>query len=84
MGTKFDVTHVKRKDIADAGKEKMKTGVFEEVGGGKYLAGSVEAITAEIHNYGGFNNFSATRGLWNEKLGLPKEELEAAIQRVAH
>lgn len=39
-------------------------------------------IAAAIYNYGGFNNFSATKGLWNKKLGLTDGDLEATLARV--
>jgi nucleoside-diphosphate-sugar epimerase len=39
-------------------------------------------IAAAIYNHGGFNNFSATKGLWNKRLRLPDGDLEATLARV--
>lgn len=41
-----------------------------------------EQITAAIYGKGGFNNFSKTKGLWNERLGLPKEDLEESLVKI--
>jgi NAD(P)-dependent dehydrogenase (short-subunit alcohol dehydrogenase family) len=40
------------------------------------------AIVAAIYGHGGFDNYSKTRGLWNEKLGLPKEDLDATLTKI--
>ena len=81
-GSEFTVTHIKGQDLWKDGMEKGKTGEFETVGGGRYLVGSVQMIMSEIYNRSGFNHFSQDRGLWNERLGLPKEDLEETIRSV--
>jgi uncharacterized protein YbjT (DUF2867 family) len=81
-GCKFDVTHVRGEEMWEEGKKKMSTGKFEETGGGQYMVGSVQMIQAEIYNRTGFNHFSESKGLWNRRLGLPKESLDETIRRV--
>jgi hypothetical protein len=50
---------------------------------GRPLSGiSFGVIVAAIYGHGGFNDFSKTRGLWNEKLGLPEEDLEASLAQI--
>lgn len=81
-GDKVEVTPAKRREVAELGKQKMATGKFIDVAGSQYLDGSGEAITAQIYNLDGHNNFSKNRGLWNDKLGLPRESLEETLRRV--
>lgn len=82
-GNKFEVTNITLEDLSRAGMEKLKSkDAFESQGGGQYAPGSVEVITALIHGYGGFNNFSKTQGLWNKRLGLPVEDLKETLERV--
>ncbi|KFY93550.1 hypothetical protein V500_03663 [Pseudogymnoascus sp. VKM F-4518 (FW-2643)] len=82
-GAKFDVEHKTTEELGKVALEKLRaqTG-FETSGDGEYPVGAVELITAAIYGYGGFNNFSNTRGLWNERLSLPEEELKTTLTRV--
>ena len=81
-GDKFKLTHVKGEEFWALGREQSKTGKFVTIGGGQYLVGSAEMIWAEIYNRSGFNQYSTKRGLWNEKLGLSKENFEETIRSV--
>ncbi|KAH6682679.1 hypothetical protein B0J14DRAFT_673066 [Halenospora varia] len=82
-GEKFDVTHAKAKDLGEAGLKMLKEGgEWVNRGGGEYKEGTVEVITAAIYGNGGFNNFSKTKGLWNERLGLAGEDLDRSVIRV--
>lgn len=82
-GAKFDVEHKTTEELGKVALEKLRaqTG-FETSGGGEYPIGTVEIITAAIYGHGGFNDFSKTKGLWNERLGLPEEELKTTLMRV--
>jgi nucleoside-diphosphate-sugar epimerase len=84
-GDKFEATHVKAEDVSKIGLHKLKsTSDFYNRGGGSYAVGSFEVIITAICGYGGFNNFSKTRGLWNQKLGLPEEDFEETMVQVVH
>lgn len=82
-GAKFDVEHKTTEELGKVALEKLRaqTG-FETRDDREYPAGAVQSITAAIYGYGGFNNFSKTRGLWNERLGLPEEEIKTTLTRV--
>ncbi|KAH7333436.1 hypothetical protein BKA65DRAFT_479980 [Rhexocercosporidium sp. MPI-PUGE-AT-0058] len=41
-----------------------------------------DTIVAGIYGYGELNNYSKTRGLWNERLGLPEHKLEESLKRI--
>ena len=81
-GSKVTVTPLNGEEIWKDGSEKMKSGEWEVIGGGKYRVGSVQMILAEIYNRSGFNHYSQKRGLWNKRLGLPEESLEETIRSV--
>lgn len=81
-GDKFAITPLNSEETWKDGREKLKTGEWEIIGGGRYMVGSVQMILTEIHNRSGFNHFSQKKGLWNKRLGLPEESLEETIQRV--
>lgn len=44
--------------------------------------GSSNAIVAAIYGHGGLNNYSKTRELWNERLGLPAEDFEEVLKEI--
>lgn len=81
-GDKFEVENTTAKDMTKVGLEKLKSGGMVPQGGSEYADGSVEVITAAIYGSGEFNNFSRTRGLWNDKLGLPEEDFEETMARI--
>lgn len=81
-GDKFKVVHAKADEISKLGLEKLKTPEFVVQDHGNYALGSFEVIMTAICGYGGFNNFSKTRGLWNGKLKLPEEDFEETMMRV--
>ena len=72
-GSKFEVTDGTREGLKKSGLGKMEAGD---------MSGVVEAISAQIFNLDGYNNYSQTKDLWNEKLGLPKEDLEVTLRDV--
>ncbi|ETN37491.1 uncharacterized protein HMPREF1541_07113 [Cyphellophora europaea CBS 101466] len=82
LGSKLEIQRVNGAQVAEAAREEMAKGEFENVAGSPYIKGTVDLITCEVFNLDGLNNFSATRGLWNDRLGLPKESLEDTIRRV--
>ena len=46
------------------------------------LGGTLGLIAAAIYGKGGLAHFSETNGLWNEKLGLPQEDLAQCVEAV--
>ncbi|PVH72225.1 NAD(P)-binding protein [Cadophora sp. DSE1049] len=54
------------------------------IGRGEGRAAHLNAIVAAIYGNGGLNNYSKTRGVWNEKLGLPEEELEDSLVKIVN
>lgn len=73
VGEKFEIEEAKVGELVSVGWEGLK------LEGGWY---GHEWITAALYGNGGVNNFSKTKGLWNERLGLPKEDLEASLKRI--
>lgn len=45
------------------------------------LLGTLSMIAGAIYGKGGLANFSKTKGLWNEPLRLPKEDLDGVVSR---
>lgn len=81
-GEKFEITNVIGEEVGKIGLEKLKTGKMESIGGGEYAVGTFEVVGAALYGYGGANNYSKTKGIWNENLGLPVESLEETVGRV--
>jgi uncharacterized protein YbjT (DUF2867 family) len=75
-GDKFVVTHSTKAELAKQALEMLKSWETSSLG---YPVGSLELITAAIYGNGGLNEFSKTKGLWNERLGLPKEDLKETV-----
>ena len=73
-GEKFEVTKMTTKDVRDEGYRNTENGNLD--------LGFPQVVTSAIYGYGGLNNFSANKGLANELLGLPKENLEETIAEV--
>ncbi|KAI9879479.1 MAG: hypothetical protein M1830_008438 [Pleopsidium flavum] len=71
-GRKWDVTRSTIKDLAASGHEKLRKGDIAN--------GAVETITAAIYGNGDVNDFGDITALYNEMLGLPKEDLDMVIK----
>ena len=82
MNTKLKLEHASRAEVAAHARKDLATGEVEYSTGSGYVKGSLGLITAEIYNVADINNYSRTRGLWNDLLGLPKESLEETIRSV--
>lgn len=82
MNTKLKLEHASRAEVAAEARKELATGEVEYSTGSGYVKGSLGLITAEIYNVDDINNYSRTRGLWNDRLGLPKESLEETIRGV--
>jgi len=72
-GEKFEVEQESTKGLGKRGLELLAKGD---------RIGSLHAICAAIYGNGGFNNYSKARGLWNEKLGLPKEDFDEILANI--
>ncbi|RDW72069.1 hypothetical protein BP5796_08103 [Coleophoma crateriformis] len=70
----IEVTEVKTDELGKAGVEKLASGDAQAA-----QMGGFEVITAAVYGFGGANNYSKNRGLWNQKLGLPQEDLRAVL-----
>lgn len=76
VGEKFQVTNASVEETWKAGMEKA-------AGGGEgQRDGVIATIHAGYYGKGNINHYSATRGLWNERLGLPKEDLDESIREI--
>jgi nucleoside-diphosphate-sugar epimerase len=75
-GEKFQVTGASVEATWKGGLEKAARG------GDGVRDGVIATIHAAYYGKGNVNNYSATRGLWNEKLGLPKEDLVETVKRI--
>lgn len=71
-GDKFEAEHKSVEETYDMGLEQLRNGSMK----------GISVITAVLYGKGGVNNFSKTRGLWNERLGLPVESLEGCLRGV--
>ena len=82
MGTKLKLEHVKSSEVAEAARKELAGGELEYSTGSAYVKGSIGLIGTQVYNLDDLNNYSRTRGLWNDRLGLPKESLEETVRRV--
>jgi hypothetical protein len=82
MGAKLTIERVQSSEMAASARQELATGEVEYSTGSAYVKGSIGLIACQIYNMDGFNNFSQTRGLWNDRLGLPKESLEETVREV--
>lgn len=74
IGQKFEV---KEGDVQELGRKGLESAKRE---GGR--AGVLDTITATFYGNGKLNDYSKTRGLWNERLGLPVEGLEETLAKI--
>lgn len=82
-GDKFAVTHATRAALVKTGQESYSKAIAEgNTGDGDYVPGAMEMITAQILDNDGLNKYSKRRGLWNDKLGLPKEDLKTVLTQI--
>ena len=70
-GDKFSVSHSTVEDLWQSGAAQVKAG--QPLGVMGMLAGT-------IYGRGGLANYSATKGLWNERIGLAQENLEEFLK----
>ena len=70
-GEKFEISHGTVEGLWQDGATQVKEG---------QLLGTLAMLAGAIYGKGGLANFSVTKGLWNEKLGLPQEDLDAFIK----
>jgi len=81
-GDKFAVQHLEAGELSRRSLLKMKSpeshGLVEDA---KYDSIEFGVILAAIYGSGRFNNYSKTRELWNERLGLPREDVEESLRR---
>lgn len=82
MGTKIEREHVRSSEVAEVARRELATGEMEYSTGSGYAKGSISLIACQVYNMDGLNNYSETQGLWNDRLGLPRESLEETVQRV--
>ena len=82
-GETFAITRATSKGLAEHGLQLLQE-IKEKgwSGPGSYPPGAIEVITAGIHGYGGFNQFSQTKGLWNKALDLPDDNLEGTLRSI--
>ncbi|OLN84427.1 Isoflavone reductase-like protein IRL 3 [Colletotrichum chlorophyti] len=70
-GDKFTVSHGTVEELWQSGAAKVKDG---------QPFGALGMIAGAIYGKGGLANFSATKGLWNDKLGLPQEDPDEFVR----
>jgi uncharacterized protein YbjT (DUF2867 family) len=84
-GDQFAVTGKTKAELVKHGLEVVKRAGGKVDGSDKeYTAATLGLITAAIYGHGGFNDYSKTKGLWNKRLGLPKEDLKATVARIVN
>ncbi|KAJ0328718.1 hypothetical protein COL922a_013119 [Colletotrichum nupharicola] len=71
-GEKFDISHGSVEELWQTGAAQVRDG---------QPLGALGLIAGAVYGKGGLAQYSAKRGLWNEKLGLPEEDLEEFLKR---
>lgn len=66
-GDKFAVSHSTVAELRKDGLQKLEAG---------QAAGILALIASAFYGEGGLANYSATKGLWNDRLDVPQENLE--------
>jgi nucleoside-diphosphate-sugar epimerase len=82
LGKKMEIERVASSEVAEKARRDLATGEIEKIGVGYYPKGAVGLIACQLYNMDGLNNYSKTKGLWNERLGLEEEDLEDTVRRV--
>jgi hypothetical protein len=81
-GEKFAVEYAETKELERIGLDILQNPRKAREKKGPYKNLMAETTVTAIYGNGGFNNFSKTRGLWNERLGLPVEHMEESLKTV--
>lgn len=82
-GDKFEVIHSTAKSITDDGIAAYDSGKARIGDQGLETANaSGNIITGAFYGNGNLNNYSRSPGLWNERLGLPQEDIETTLRAV--
>lgn len=69
----------KKFTISNSTVEQLWAGGAEKIDAGQPM-GVLDMVAGAIYGKGGLVHYSATRGLWNEKLGLPQEDLDESVK----
>ncbi|KAJ9156320.1 NAD(P)-binding domain [Pleurostoma richardsiae] len=72
-GEKFKVSQGTVEGLWQDGAAKVKEG---------QPLGALAQIAGAVYGKGGLGHFSATKGLWNERLGLPQENLLEVVSQI--
>ena len=84
-GEGFTITRTTAQELAQHGLQLLLQTREQGLNGSEsYPPGAIEVITAGIHGYGGFNQFSQTKGLWNKALELPDDDLEKTLRSIVN
>ncbi|KAF4503065.1 2`-hydroxyisoflavone reductase [Fusarium agapanthi] len=70
-GDKFQVSHGTVDELWEGGTEQVRNG---------NPMGALAQISGAIYGRGGVANYSVDKGLWNDKIGLPGENLEEFVE----
>ncbi|KAF4463288.1 hypothetical protein FALBO_9894 [Fusarium albosuccineum] len=70
---KFTISHSTVDELWNSGAAKIKEG---------QPFGTLAQISAAIYGKGGLANYSVSRGLWNDKIGLEQENLDEAVDAI--
>jgi putative NADH-flavin reductase len=70
-GETFNVSHGTVEGVWQDGAAQVKNG---------QMMGVLSMLAGAVYGKGGLANFSVTKGLWNEKLGLSEEDLNAFVE----
>ncbi|ROW07568.1 hypothetical protein VPNG_06842 [Cytospora leucostoma] len=73
QGSKYTVKHVKTEDEVEDGKAKLASGDAMK-------AGKLVLVASFLPGHG--NNFAKEERLWNDALGVPRENLDAVMARI--
>ncbi|KAF6818337.1 NmrA-like family protein [Colletotrichum sojae] len=71
-GDKFTVSRGSVEELWQAGAAQVRDG---------QLLGALGMIAGAVYGKGGLAQYSAKNGLWNEKLGLPEEDVDEFLER---
>jgi nucleoside-diphosphate-sugar epimerase len=73
QGVKYEIEHTTTEKEVEAGREALASGNFMAAG---------KLLMAANLNDGYGNNFAKEEELWNDKIGLPREDLEQVVARI--
>lgn len=82
-GDKFAITHSTRADISKSGWETYNAAIAAgKIAEGGYFPGVLEIITGQILDKDALNGYSKRKELWNDELGLPKDDLKKTLAKI--